>query len=66
MQEIVRILKTEGQIAIAHFDWIPLKGNVAEATEQLIQTHNPTWKMGGGSGLYPQWLRDIAQGRVQR
>lgn len=40
VQEVIRILKNEGQIAIAHFDWIPLKGNVAETTEKLIQAHN--------------------------
>jgi len=24
-----------------------LKGSVVEATEQLIEAHNPTWSMGG-------------------
>ncbi|MDZ8050044.1 MAG: class I SAM-dependent methyltransferase [Aulosira sp. ZfuVER01] len=62
VQEVKRILRADGYIAIAHFDWIPLKGNVVEATEKLIEAHNPQWKMGGGSGLHPQWLRDIAEG----
>jgi SAM-dependent methyltransferase len=61
VQEVVRILKPNGYIAIAHFDWIPLKDNVVEATEQLIQAHNPAWNMGGGNGLHPQWLKDIAE-----
>jgi SAM-dependent methyltransferase len=65
VQEVARILKIGGKIAIAHFDWIPLNGNVAEATEKLIQAHNPAWNMGGGSGLYPQWLRDIAEGKFR-
>ncbi|AFY34365.1 class I SAM-dependent methyltransferase [Calothrix sp. PCC 7507] len=60
-QEVTRILKANGYVALAHFDWIPLKGNVVEATEQLIEAHNPAWKMGGGTGLHPQWLRDIAE-----
>ncbi len=62
VREVARILRANGYIAIAHFDWIPLKGNVVEATEHLIEAHNPAWKMGGGNGLYPQWLRDIAEG----
>ncbi len=61
VQEVARILRPNGYIAIAHFDWIPLKGNVVEATEQLIEAHNPAWNMGGGNGLYPQWLKDIAE-----
>jgi len=62
VQEVARILRDDGYIAIAHFDWIPLKGNVAEATEKLIESHNPAWKWGGSTGLYPQWLKDIAEG----
>ncbi|OUL31168.1 SAM-dependent methyltransferase [Nostoc sp. RF31YmG] len=62
VQEVKRILRDDGYIAIAHFDWIPLKGNVVEATEKLIEAHNPQWKMGSGSGLHPQWLKDIAEG----
>lgn len=61
VKEITRILKANGLIAIAHFDWIPLKGNVVEATEQLIKAHNPAWNLGGGNGLYPQWLQDIGE-----
>ena len=62
VKEIKRILKADGYLAIAHFDWISLTGNVVEATEKLIEAHNSQWKMGGGNGLYPQWLRDIAEG----
>jgi SAM-dependent methyltransferase len=70
VQEVTRILKANGYIVIAHFDWIPLKGNVVEATEQLIEAHNPNWKMGSGSaantnGLHPLWLRDLAEGGFQ-
>jgi SAM-dependent methyltransferase len=60
-REAKRLLRRDGQIVIAHFDWLPLSGNVAEATEALIQHYNPTWKLGGGTGLYPVWLRDLAE-----
>jgi SAM-dependent methyltransferase len=57
-QEARRLLVAQGFLVIAHFDWIPLPGNVVEATEKLIETHNPAWKLGGGKGIYPAWLRD--------
>jgi SAM-dependent methyltransferase len=60
-KEVVRILKPEGWLVIAHFDWIPLSGNVVRATEKLIERHNPEWKLGGGLGLHPWWLRDLGE-----
>jgi SAM-dependent methyltransferase len=58
--EARRVLAPEGWLVIAHFDWLPLPGNVVEATEQLIEKHNPSWTLGGGLGLYPAWLQDAA------
>jgi len=60
-RECYRVLRPNGKIVIAHFDWIPLKGNVVEATETLIQSCNPAWKLGGGSGVYPLWPRHLAE-----
>ena len=59
-QEVKRLLVAGGAVVIAHLDWIPLPGNVVEATEQLILRHNPNWAMSGGTGLYPAWLADLA------
>ena len=59
--EAKRLLTPGGTVVIAHFDWIPLAGNVVRATEELIEQHNPDWHMGGGFGLYPQWLRDLGE-----
>jgi SAM-dependent methyltransferase len=50
-----------GRLVIAHFDWLPLAGNMVEDTESLIHAWNPGWKMGGGSGLYPAWLKDVRE-----
>ncbi len=60
-KECYRLLHPSGKMVIAHFDWIPLKGNVVEATEGLIQAYNPAWKLGGGSGVYPLWPRHLAE-----
>ncbi len=57
--ELRRLLKPGGYALIAHFDWIPLAGNLVFATERLIESHNPDWDMGGGCGLYPEWLQDL-------
>jgi SAM-dependent methyltransferase len=58
--EVRRVLRPGGRAVIAHFDWLPLAGNVVEATERLIRQHNPDWAFGGGTGLHPQWLADLA------
>jgi len=58
--EVRRLLVPGGHLVITHFDWLPLPGNVVEATEQLILKHNPAWHLGGGTGLYPAWLTDVA------
>ena len=58
--EVKRLLKPNGYIVIAHLDWIPLPDNVVEATEALILKYNPAWSMGGGTGMYPAWLSDLA------
>jgi ubiquinone/menaquinone biosynthesis C-methylase UbiE len=58
--EARRVLKPGGALVLAHFDWIPLPGNVVEATERLIEKHNPAWKLGGGSGVHAWALADLA------
>lgn len=60
-RELRRVLIPSGWLVIAHFDWLPLSGNVVEATEALIKAHNSDWQMGGGTGIYPQWPRDVSE-----
>ncbi len=57
--EVRRLLAPGGRLVICHFDWIPLPGNVAFATERLIEKHNPAWRMGGGNGFHPDWPGDV-------
>ncbi len=64
--EVKRLLKPDGIVVIAHFDWIPLTGNLVRATEELIERHNPDWTMGGGLGMHPLWLRDLGEAGFQK
>jgi SAM-dependent methyltransferase len=61
MREAGRILRRDGLIVIAHFDWLPLPGNMVEATERIIKAHNWTWRGGGGNGIHPNWLRELGE-----
>jgi SAM-dependent methyltransferase len=55
-REFARVTRPGGRVVIAHFDWLPLPGNVVEATEALIVAHNPAWRMGGGNGIHVESL----------
>jgi len=59
--EVKRLLKPGGTALIAHFDWLPLSGNIVDMTERLIQTYNPKWyeRFGNKNGIYPDWFRDL-------
>ena len=59
-REAWRLLRPGGHLLIAHFDWLPLPGNQVEATERLIETHNPAWRFGGGNGIHAHVLTDAA------
>lgn len=56
-----RWLRPGGRLVIAQFDWLPLAGNMVEDTERLIRAYNPDWPLGGGTGLYPAWLRGVRE-----
>jgi len=67
VREAARLLVPGGRLVIAHFDYLPLAGNVPEATEALIDAFNPGPRapylaFGHDAGLYPQWFRDAAEG----
>jgi ubiquinone/menaquinone biosynthesis C-methylase UbiE len=53
-KEFARIAKPDGRVVVAHFDWLPLPGNVVEATERLIKQHNTSWHFDGGNGFHPE------------
>lgn len=53
-REIARVLRPEGHLLIAQFDWLPIAGNLVAAVEDLILRYSPNWHLGGGTGLYPE------------
>lgn len=61
--EAMRILKKGGKLAICHFDYLPLKGNVVEATEDVLAEFNPDFAelANGGLGIHPRWPKDVAE-----
>lgn len=58
-REIARITRPGAYVVVANFDWLPLPGNVVEATERLIESHNPDWHLGGGNGFHPESIPDL-------
>ncbi|QDF01981.1 methyltransferase [Myxococcus xanthus] len=70
-REAARLLVPGGRLVIAHFDWLPLPGNVVEATEWLIERFNPGAPapfvpLSQSSGVYPPWFRDAAEAGFTR
>lgn len=49
--EFSRITRPHGRVVVAYFSWLPLPGNLVEATERLIMKHNRNWSFGGGNGF---------------
>ena len=58
--EAWRLLRPGGCLVMAHFDWLPLPGTVADASERLILAHNPSWTGFGGAGGKSKWFADLA------
>lgn len=62
--EARRIGKPGAYVVIAFFAWLPLPGNVVEATEKLIEKHNPDWLYGGGNGFYYDCIEHLQQAGI--
>ncbi len=60
--EVARVLKPGGRLVIAHFDWLPLGANVVAMTEALVARYNPQWRLDNESGIYPDFMADVAEG----
>jgi ubiquinone/menaquinone biosynthesis C-methylase UbiE len=59
--ETARLLIPGGCIVVAHYDWLPLEGNVVRKTEKLIEQHNSKWRMGNMTGIHPWAMRELGE-----
>lgn len=64
--EARRVLAAGGALVICHLDYLPLPGNVCQATEALILQYNQRWSMAGGTGIYGEWTVEVAAAGFER
>jgi SAM-dependent methyltransferase len=57
--EAMRVLKKGGLVLVAYFAYLPTRGSVAAATEEVLQRHNPKWPWAGHDGRHPWCLHDL-------
>jgi SAM-dependent methyltransferase len=65
LEEARRILVPGGRLLICNFSYLPLRGNVASCTEELILKHNPGWTKAGWRGIHPEQVRALDEGGFQ-
>ena len=58
--EARRLLTGGGALAICYRDYVVAPGNVCEASEELVLTHNPGWAMGGWTGIPPEYAAELS------
>lgn len=64
--EVKRVLAPGGRLLICDFSYLPLPGNAAARTEDLILQHNPGWGMAGWLGIHPEQVAALDRGGFQR
>lgn len=62
INEAKRILAPGGRLLICNFSYLPLPGNVAGRTEELVLQHNPGWPKAGWRGVHPEQVRALDEG----
>jgi len=62
IREADRILAPGGRLLICSFSYLPMAGNVAGRTEDLILGHNPGWPKAGWRGVHPEQVRALDEG----
>jgi len=60
--EVRRVLTPGGRLVICSFSYLPLSGNVASRTEQLVLEHNPGWPKAGWNGIHPEHVEALDSG----
>jgi SAM-dependent methyltransferase len=63
--EAKRLLKPGGRIVIGHFNYLPHKGSVAEASEALILERFPDWGFSGVTHMSGVWDSQLTDAGFQ-
>lgn len=62
VDELRRVLRSDGHLVTSHFSWLPLQDPIAARTEELVLQFNPDWSAGGWQGRIPpqpKWTEDL-------
>ena len=59
LREAIRVLSPGGRLIICSFSYLPLPGNVAGRTEDMILEHNPGWPKAGWRGVHPEHVEAL-------
>jgi ubiquinone/menaquinone biosynthesis C-methylase UbiE len=62
LEETRRVLARGGRLLICTFSYLPLTGNLADRTEELVLKHNPGWPKAGWMGIHPEHIRALDRG----
>jgi SAM-dependent methyltransferase len=64
--EALRLLRPGGRLLLAYFSYLPLPGNVGEATEEIVLRYHPTWKWAGHDGRHPEFAQELRDAGYER
>ena len=62
MDEVLRVLRPGGVLAIVHYSYLARHAPAARDTEKLILEFNPAWTMAGWTGLFPEEIDEVIDG----
>jgi ubiquinone/menaquinone biosynthesis C-methylase UbiE len=62
MEEMRRVLRPGGALAIAYYSYLAEHSPFARDTEALILEFNPRWTMAGSTGVFPEHIDEVIRG----
>lgn len=64
-RECRRVLRPGGRMVIGHFNYLPLAGSAAEASEALILERSPSWPLAGIHSMRGVWDEQLLEAGFQ-